>query len=204
MIHALPLSVSQWLGPLLVAIVSIVFFSMGPVANEWLAYDRYALEGFETWRLVSANFVHTNGYHLLLNLSGLALLWALHGDHYSIIRFLKVIIWCGIATSTGIYLFSSSMIWYVGLSGALHGLFAWGACMDIRSGLKSGWLLLIGGGIKIAYEQFYGSSEEVANLIEASVAVDAHYYGAFAGIALFLLMWIFSRRIEQSGNSRAN
>ena len=38
---------------------------------------------------------------------------------------------------------------YVGLSGALHGLFTWGALKDISSKTKGGWLLLIGVWLKI-------------------------------------------------------
>lgn len=82
-------------------------------------------------------------------------------------------------------LFSPDLIWYAGLSGALHGIFAWGACVDIKEKMKSGWLLLIGLAIKVGYEQIDGSSEQVANLIDAKVAVDAHLFGALTGITIF-------------------
>ena len=77
---------------------------------------------------------------------------------------------------------------------ALHGIFAWGACVDIKEKMKSGWLLLIGLAIKVGYEQIDGSSEQVANLIDAKVAVDAHLFGALTGIAIFLLMFITAKR----------
>ncbi|WP_189408259.1 rhombosortase [Alteromonas halophila] len=187
--RALPLSPVHSGGPLLVALLSSLAFFFEPLSGDWLAYDRYAIEGWETWRLLTGNLVHTNGYHLLLNLAGLTLLWALHGDYYRIGRFFKVLIWCCLGTSGGLYILSQDLIWYAGLSGALHGLFTWGACMDIRQGLKSGWLLLIGVAIKIGYEQVNGSSNDVASLIDATVAVDAHLYGAVCGVALFILMW---------------
>ncbi|RDV27593.1 rhombosortase [Alteromonas aestuariivivens] len=194
---SLPYRPTQCLGPLLIALLAILGFLFSPYSNDWFAYDRYAIEGFETWRLISGNIVHTNGFHLLLNLAGLILLWALHGDHYRIGLFLKLFVWCCLGTSLGIYFFSPSLIWYAGLSGALHGVFIWGACMDIRMGIKSGWLLLAGIVFKLGMEQWQGSSAELAELIDANVAVDAHLYGAISGLALFLVMWALSRPAQK-------
>ncbi|OFI35389.1 rhombosortase [Alteromonas lipolytica] len=192
MIVALPVKPQFSLGPLILAVVCIALYLVGEPATDLLAYDRYALESMETWRLISGNLVHTNGYHLLLNLVGLLLLWALHGEHYRPITFLKIFVWCSLGTSLSIYLFSPQLIWYVGLSGALHGIFVWGACMDILNKMRSGWLLLGGLVVKIVLEQTQGSSAEVASLIDASVAIDAHLYGAICGALLFLLMWLFT------------
>lgn len=192
MIITLPYKPQHSAGPLLVLVIAIVAYFFEPAASEWLAYDRNLLEGFETWRLITGNIVHTNGMHLVLNASGLVLLWALHGDHYRFWLFIRLFIWCAFGTSIGIYFFSPNLIWYAGLSGALHGIFIWGACMDINKGLKSGWLLLIGVVVKVAYEQLYGSSQAVSDLINANVAVDAHLYGALCGIIMFLGMWLGS------------
>lgn len=193
MIRALPFSPTHSGGPLLIAMLSVLAYLFEPFSGDWLAYNRYAIEGWETWRLVTGNLVHTNGYHTLLNLAGLALLWALHGEHYRIGRFLKVFTWCCLGTSCGLYFYAQDLIWYAGLSGALHGMFTWGACMDIRQGLRSGWILLIGVTAKVIYEQVNGSSNDVATLIDATVAVDAHLFGALSGAVLFSLMWLFSR-----------
>lgn len=179
---------SQYIGPFIIACLVLVAGYFEPLASEWLAYDRYAIEGWETWRLFTGNLVHTNVNHLLLNLAGLILLSLLHYPHYRTLRFLKVFTWCAIATSLGIYFYSPSLIGYAGLSGALHGVFVWGACMDIRNKTPSGWLLLIGVIGKIIYEQNFGSSQEIADLINATVAIDAHLYGGIAGFILFLLM----------------
>ena len=148
----------------------------------------------ETWRLLSGNIVHTNGYHLLLNLSGLTLLWALHGEHYRIGRFLKVFVWCSLGTSAGLYLFSEDLIWYAGLSGALHGIFVWGALMDIMNKMRSGWILLGGVALKVIYEQISGSSAQVAALIDAKVAIDSHLFGALSGLIIFTLMWLTAKK----------
>lgn len=194
MMITLPLSARHSVGPLLVALSAVALFIAEPFSGDWLAYHRFAVDGLETWRLLTGNLVHTNGYHLLLNLAGLTLLWLLHGEHYRIGRFLKVFGWCCLGTSAGIYLCSAHLIWYAGLSGALHGVFIWGACMDIRAGMKSGYLLLAGVAVKLAYEQLIGSSDGVASLIDATVAVDAHLYGGLSGFVLFFAMWLLSRK----------
>ncbi|NVK56159.1 MAG: rhombosortase [Alteromonadaceae bacterium] len=194
---ALPVKPQFSLGPIILAVTAILLFLAGTTVNDTLAYDRYALQSMETWRLITGSLMHTNGYHLLLNLAGLALLWALHGEHYQPVKYVKLFIWCSLGTSIGIYFYSPTLIWYVGLSGALHGIFVWGACMDLLKGLRSGWLLLAGITAKLVYEQYYGSSAEVASLIDAHVAVDAHLYGAISGGILFMLMWMFTVAVER-------
>ena len=72
---SLPFSFKYSAGPLIIALCALIAFFFEPQASEWLAYDRYAIQGLDTWRLITGNFVHTNGYHLLLNIVGLILLW---------------------------------------------------------------------------------------------------------------------------------
>lgn len=186
---SLPLSLKYSAGPLIVGIIALVLYLFEPASNALLAYDRYALQGWETWRVITGNLVHTNGYHLLLNLAGLTLLWLLFAEHFSIFLFLKIFIWCCLGTSLGIYWYSPDLIWYAGLSGALHGVFAWGACRDITKNIFSGWLLLLGVLVKVIYEQIAGSATSMAELIDANVAVDAHLYGTVSGILLFTVMY---------------
>ena len=199
---SLPLSLKYSAGPLIAGITALVLFFLEPASNALLAYDRYALQGWETWRVITGNLVHTNGYHLLLNLAGLLLLWLLFAEHLTAFRFLKVFIWCCLGTSLGIYWYSPDLIWYAGLSGALHGVFAWGACRDITKNVVSGWLLLVGVLVKVIYEQIAGSATGMAELIDANVAVDAHLYGTLSGIVLFIAMYtlpLMKRRAQHTG-----
>ena len=70
--------------------------------------------------------------------------------------------------------------------------------MDIKEKVRSGWLLLLGLAIKVGYEQFDGSSAQVAALIDAKVAVDAHLFGACGGLIIFALMLLTARRRHTS------
>lgn len=176
---------------MLIALVAIALFFLEPWSSQWFTYDRQQMQVWQVWRLLTGNLLHTNANHLYLNLAGLALLWALHGDYYRFVTFIQTFIVASIGCTLGIYFFSPQLIVYVGLSGVLHGLFAWGACMDISNKIKSGWLLLMGLVAKLAYEQLFGASADLVQFIQANVAVDAHLYGAISGVVLGLLAMVY-------------
>ncbi len=182
-----------------IALLSIIAFIseyfLGELFTQTLVYQRQLITEGEIWRLISGHLLHTNGYHLLLNLAALFMLWALHGRFYSIKNYSALFLLCSLFTSAGIYYFEPTLIQYVGLSGVLHGIFVFGAIMDINAKDKTGYLLFLGVWLKIAHEQFYGASAEVSNLIEASVAVNAHLWGALGGL-LFSVIYLYSIHIR--------
>ena len=180
------------MGPLFLIGLCALLFALEPLSNTVLAFDREKIRQFQLWRMVTGNLLHTNFHHLLLNLSGVLLLWALHGYYFTTARYLYLVLYCSVVTAVGLMVFSPNMLWYVGLSGTLHGLFTLGAYYDVKHRLKSGWLLLIGVSIKVAYEQLAGPSEDLARLIDANVAIDAHLYGYLAGLSLIMLLSLVS------------
>jgi rhomboid family GlyGly-CTERM serine protease len=193
----LPLSRQHFQVVLIVSLLSTIAFLgeyfLGNSFTQALVYQRELITNGEVWRLVSGHLLHTNGYHLLLNLAGLLMLWALHGRFYSIKNYIALFLFCSIMTSIGIYVFDPTLIQYVGLSGVLHGVFVFGSLMDINAKDKSGYLLFLGVWLKIAHEQFYGANVEISNLIEANVAVNAHLWGALGGL-LFSIIYLFVLR----------
>ena len=68
----------------------------------------------------------------------------------------------------------------------LHGLFVLGAYFDIRQHLTTGWILLVGVWVKVLHEQIYGASDDIATLIDANVAIDAHLFGTLSGTVMIL------------------
>jgi len=179
---------------LIVATLSVIAFIseyfIGGSFTQVLVYQKKLITQGEVWRLFSGHILHTNGYHLLLNLAALFMLWALHGRFYSIKIYSLLFLFCSLTTSVGLYYFDPTLIQYVGLSGVLHGIFIFGAIMDIKTKDKTGYLLFLGVWLKIAYEQFYGANADVSNLIEANVAVNAHLWGALGGL-LFSAIYIY-------------
>lgn len=190
----LPIKSKHSIAPLLVLFCSVLLALTEPLSSEWFAYNRLDISHLQFWRLITGHFLHTNLIHLLLNLAGLGLLWALHGHYYQNKQYITVMLLLCLGTSAGIYVFSADLQWYVGLSGVLHGLFVLGAYFDIRHHLTSGWLLLLSVWIKVLYEQFYGASQDIAQLIDANVAIDAHLFGTLSGTVLILYFFTLHKK----------
>jgi len=163
---------------------------LGNSFSQLWVYQRSSIAQGELWRLISGHLLHTNSYHLLFNLAALLLLWLLHGKFYTRVNFSLLFLFSALVTSAGIYYFNPELMQYVGLSGVLHGFFVFGAIMDIRAQDKTGYLLFIGLWIKVAHEQLYGASSAVSDLIEASVAIDAHLWGAISGLVFSFIYLI--------------
>ncbi|MCL1142588.1 rhombosortase [Shewanella gaetbuli] len=181
---------------LLMSVLCIVLFaiSSGKLAfidiQGVLNYQRQAITDGQVWRIVTGNLLHTNMWHLAMNLAGFWVIIFLHELHYKrhtgklILLFSSLCLLEGI----GLYLFYPQLQAYVGLSGLLHGLFTFGAIMDIRKGLISGYVLLLGVILKVLYEQYFGASADISELISARVATESHLVGVIAGL-ISALVW---------------
>jgi rhomboid family GlyGly-CTERM serine protease len=193
---SLPLKPQHCIVPFCLVIISLLLAIIGPASGDLLAYNRTEIAQGQIWRIITGHFLHTNFIHFLLNMAGLLLLWALHGQYYKSKQYLTIICLLCVGTSTGLYFFSPNLHWYVGLSGVLHGLFILGAYFDIRAHLKTGWILLLGVWVKILHEQIYGASEDVAKLIDANVAIDAHLFGTLSGsfVIFYYMLTVKKRR----------
>jgi rhomboid family GlyGly-CTERM serine protease len=189
----LPLSIQHCFIVCFVALFAVMAYVFNNALAEFFVYHRQLISQGELWRLLSGHFFHTNGYHLLLNLAALLLLWSLHGQFYTIKNYSLLFISSALVCSAGLYFLSPDTHQYVSLSGVLHGVFVFGAILDIRVKDKTGYLLFCGVWLKIAHEQFYGASEEVSALIDASVAIDAHLWGAVGGL-LFSIVYLLHKR----------
>ncbi|MEP7766379.1 hypothetical protein, partial [Sanguibacter sp. 26GB23] len=55
--------------------------------------------------------------------------------------------------------------------------------------MKTGWLLLIGILIKVGHEQIFGASQDIADLINATVAIDAHLFGTISGLTIIVILY---------------
>ena len=177
-----PTGPNQYLGPLIVGLISIAAFLCEPMSSDYFALERTWWSQGNYYQIVSGHFLHTNFIHLLFNLLGLLLLWALHGDDYGVASYLaKFLIVC-MGISFCMYFFSDDIVWYVGLSGVIHGVFAWGCIRDLENKVFSGWLLLIGLALKVGNEQLNGAGSLMPKLIDASIAIDSHLYGAIIGL----------------------
>ncbi|UTV26922.1 rhombosortase [Photobacterium atrarenae] len=160
-----------------------------PAIQAWLAWDRQAIQAGEMWRILTGNLTHTNWPHMLMNTLALAIISFIFRAHVHLKSYTTLIL--GLSAVVGIAILASDIHWYAGLSGVLHGLFAWGVVKDIQARQKGGWLLLLGLGVKVGWEQVVGGSASSEALIGARVAIEAHLAGALAGglIALGCIIW---------------
>lgn len=163
--------------------------------EQWqsmLQYNRSNIAASEYWRLITGHLLHSNTWHLLMNIGGLLLAMALHAVYFSYRQLALQWLLCALAISLALYYFSPDMQIYVGLSGLLHAMLAFGAIKDIQLKMTTGWLLLIGLVAKVIMEQCFGPDTDLAELINANVAVDAHMYGVISGIALGVVNIVFT------------
>ena len=145
-----------------------------------LRYDRTGLAHGEWWRLLSAHVVHLNARHALINCVGLTLMWALFAREYSAGRWLAVVLAAALAIDAGLWLVDSTVPWYVGSSGALHGVMAAGVIAQLRRREASGSILAALLIAKLAYEHWVGALPLSGS---GHVVVDAHLYGVIGGAA---------------------
>jgi rhomboid family GlyGly-CTERM serine protease len=91
--------------------------------------------------------------------------------------------------SIGLYWWHPEVIWYVGLSGVLHGLFVYGAIREIRFYPFSGYVLLLLLAGKLFWEYMNGALPGSEEMTGGRVIVEAHLYGAIAGLAATFITW---------------
>jgi len=158
---------------------------IGEPARRVLSFDREAIGAGQWWRLLSAHFVHVDLEHAVLNSLGLVLMWALFARDYSPWRWAAIYCGSAIAVSLGLWYANPELQWYVGASGALHGVMAAGTIAHLRRRDLDGWILAIFIVGKLAYEQLAGALPFAGT---TNTIVDAHLYGALGGVVLALLM----------------
>lgn len=154
---------------------------VGSTAREALRFDRVPLSHGEWWRLLSAHFVHLDLEHAVLNGLGLILMWALFARDYRPLGWLAIYLASALAVSAGLWFLNPELEWYVGASGALHGVMTAGTLAHLRRGDLDGWLLALFILAKLAYEQFAGALPLAGS---PDTVVDAHLYGAIGGLVL--------------------
>jgi rhomboid family GlyGly-CTERM serine protease len=184
----------KWRFCLVVTLLALAA-SCWPDGLAHLRYDRSNLINGEIWRMVSAHLVHLNLPHLLLNLLGLVLICELIWGELPLQHGFGLSGFSAVAISAAFWWLHPELVWYAGLSGVLHGL--WAGCTlfglwrtmtaPLRSRLPylAGALLLAG---KLLMEFHYGPSESTAHFIGGEVVSAAHLYGALAG-AVYVLVW---------------
>ncbi|MDY6946611.1 MAG: rhombosortase [Pseudomonadota bacterium] len=173
--------------------LTLVLLSLlGESGRLALRYEREAVLQGEYWRLITGHLVHGSAQHLILNAAGLGLIAALFPHDYSWRAWLLIALFSVLAIDAGLVFCEPQLLWYVGLSGVLHGALAAGAVAWWRH--ESRLLALVLSVIflaKLAWEQWHGALPLSGDL---AVVVDAHLYGALGGGLAGFMLWLQAHR----------
>ena len=180
--------IQAWLLPILLSGIALLLLATGDGGRELLRYDRSGISGGEVWRLVTGHLVHLGTSHTLLNIAGLLLVWFLVGASLSMLRWTWVLLGSILAVSTGLWIFSPEVGWYVGLSGVLHGLLAAGVIAQFRQRTLESAVIAIFVVGKVAFEQLAGPLPGSESTSGGNVVVDAHLYGLLGGTLVGLAL----------------
>lgn len=190
-----PISVSR--AEVAAVVIALAMLLLQALPNVDALDYRYAALSDEPWRWLTGHLVHVNWQHALINAVALWVVARLFAPDLSAWRQLAVLLAAALAISAGLALLYPSIVWYRGLSGALHGLFFAGASVwlikALRGGFRELWLpsaLFFGGWIKVALEQPGGATTPYAEWLGAGVVPQAHLIGAACGTLLGLMFAI--------------
>ncbi len=192
---------NEWANAAVVLAVALVSLLVAWGGEPWrlaLRYDRLAiLTGHEYWRLITGHVVHADQHHLLLNLLGLALIASLCRGCFPLRQWVIVLVCVLLAMDAGFLFAMPELVWYVGLSGALHGVLAAGALRWWQ--IESRWLAALLSAIlvvKLAWEQWQGALPLAGDL---TVIVNAHLYGALGGSVAAAGLMGYARSVRPPG-----
>jgi len=178
-----------WL-PALITIAIAALLQAIPGAVEALRYQADANLN-QPWRLVTGHWVQLGWMHLALNGAGIALLAVLFAQELKIIDWVVTVTLMPLAISAGFLLRNPELQWYVGLSGVLHGLMLTGCLLLWQMQKRLATLITLVVIAKLVHEQWVGAESGTEKLISGTVVVDAHLYGAIAGV-----IWGTARRLQ--------
>ena len=179
----------RWHVAAALVVVCLAFAAFGDQGRETFMYNRHSIADGEYWRLLTAHFVHLGLTHLALNLAGLLLVWLLVGRYYTSLQWSLVLLGSIAVISGSFWFVDINMLWYVGLSGVLHGLLLAGAIQGFRSlPSESGIIIIIVVG-KLAWEQISGPLPGSESVSGGDVVVNAHLFGAIGGAVVAALLW---------------
>lgn len=183
------LTATMW--PWLALALVMTVLQLLPEAQSWLRFDRALIAAGEGRRLFTANFIHLGWGHLTLNVAGLLMIGWLFAEDFPVRDWALILLISALASSIGIWFWTPDVDRCVGLSGALHGLFAAGCLAWIRAGLGVGIGLLLALAGKLLYEQTAGSMPLSEGFVGGPVVTDAHLCGAIGGILAVALLWLW-------------
>ena len=178
----------------MILLACVALAAGGDELRELGRYQRDAIENGQYWRLVSGHLVHLGLGHLWPNLVALVIVGALFEGVLGNADLWRVSLASAAAIDLGLYVLEPDVVWYVGLSGVLHGLVAAGALALCLRRQTLGFVLAIGLCAKLGFEQLAGPVPFTAASVGGPVVVASHLYGAAGGLLAEAFARVVRRR----------
>ena len=175
---------------LIVATVLMAASGLLPAGTlEPLRYERAAVAAGEWWRLATAHVVHLGPGHGIMNAAALLLVVWVMRDLRRTATWLWLALASVVTVDAGLYFVFPDVSWYVGASGALHGIFAGAALLTaVRGHRVQGAAMLVAIAAKLAWEWTTGGSVSTAAGAGFPVVIESHLLGACGGVAGALII----------------
>jgi rhomboid family GlyGly-CTERM serine protease len=170
-----------WLVPAAIALLAAGLELGGERWRLALRYDRGALEAGELWRLAGAHLVHLGPSHMLMNVAALAVLAYVFADVLRPRDWVVSALASALVIDFGLFVFHPQVVWYVGLSGMLHGFWAAGCIRALELGRREALPLLALIVLKLGYEMLIGPVPLTGEIAAGPVVTQAHAWGALGG-----------------------
>ena len=184
----------------LIAAAACLFVLMLPDQGRGLfGYDRDAVAAGEWWRVVTAHGAHLSVSHGLMNVAALGMIaWLFRAD-FGPAAWIGGLVVPALVIGIGLYAGWPDVVWYVGLSGVLHGLVAVGGVLWCREGdwLAGAALLAVLAG-KLLYEGLFGPIPGSEAAAGGRVLVESHRLGAAGGLLWAAIVTAAGQRLGGS------
>jgi rhomboid family GlyGly-CTERM serine protease len=174
-------------------VTSTLLWLLGEPTLNALMYHRSGIASGELWRIFSGHIVHSNGWHLLLNLASLLMIGLLFSQHLTRFFWLLVFVLSGLMISACYFWIAPEYEYYVGLSAVLYAVIIIGALLDIKEQPLIAVIVLAVVTTRVIWQQYSGSMDSLADLIEDRVAIESHLFGICTGYVLGIILLLKQR-----------
>ncbi|WP_185964296.1 rhombosortase [Aliikangiella marina] len=152
--------------------------------HEWLRYQQLEVTQGQWWRLITANFCHSNWYHFGLNMLGLVMIDYFYQPVINH-RWRFWLMWFCLLLNVILLHWLVDLSWYVGMSGALHGYLIGGALITyFQYKIINSLIIVIVTG-KLFLEMVWDINFTASELIEANVVEESHLFGALSAVFFY-------------------
>jgi len=161
---------------------------------DWWQFSRTEIGVGQWWRFITGNFVYLTWRHWMMNNLALLAILLVYPNSLRTRTMVCVFLGCCLAVTLGIWLLNTEILWYVGLSGALHGLLVTLIIVDyIQNKHFLNIILLLALVAKLAWEWVVGPIPGSISMAGGQVLVQSHLYGFLGGLFAVVCITLFNK-----------